>query len=104
MQHARRPHRQSAPRSGIEARGRNMMCHDVERQRVGQAEPRAGEREPGSGALLQPRQEISRADIGEKPMPTSGIAKVIFSAPMRWLPWTDSPTPPPMTMPSIRAT
>ena len=34
----------------------------------------------------------------------SGMASISRSLATRWLPWTDSPTPPPMVMPSISAT
>jgi hypothetical protein len=37
-------------------------------------------------------------------MPVSGMAKDSRSDATRWLPCTETPTPPPMTMPSISAT
>ena len=41
---------------------------------------------------------------GIKPMPTSGIAIFVVSVTTRTLPWALTPTPPPITMPSISAT
>src|SRR2546421_1255044 len=41
---------------------------------------------------------------GKKPMPTSGIAKENRSPATRCEPCTETPTPPPITMPSISAT
>ncbi|SLI74065.1 Uncharacterised protein [Mycobacteroides abscessus subsp. abscessus] len=37
-------------------------------------------------------------------MPTSGMPTLERSVTMRWLPWPDRPTPPPMTMPSMTTT
>lgn len=37
-------------------------------------------------------------------MPTSGIAILVVSVTTRMLPWPATPTPPPITMPSITAT
>ena len=39
-----------------------------------------------------------------KPIPTSGIAIFVVSVTTRTLPWAPTPTPPPITMPSISAT
>mmetsp|Transcript_14128 Transcript_14128/g.47684 ORF Transcript_14128/g.47684 Transcript_14128/m.47684 type:complete len:235 (-) Transcript_14128:50-754(-) len=41
---------------------------------------------------------------GKRPMAVSGMAKSVFSVATRYLPWTDMPTPPPMTIPSHRET
>ena len=41
---------------------------------------------------------------GMKPIPTSGIAIFVVSVTTRTLPWAPTPTPPPITMPSISAT
>ena len=41
---------------------------------------------------------------GKKPSPASGIASLVRSVTMRWRPWAESPTPPPITMPSIKDT
>ena len=41
---------------------------------------------------------------GKKPRPTSGIASFVLSVTTRWLPCAASPTPPPITMPSMKAT
>ena len=41
---------------------------------------------------------------GKKPRPTSGIASLVRSVTTRWLPCADSPTPPPITIPSMKAT
>ena len=41
---------------------------------------------------------------GNKPMPVSGIANCIVSSATRWLPCTDTPTPPPITKPRSSAT
>ena len=37
-------------------------------------------------------------------MPHSGMASMVFSDTTRWEPWPDTPTPPPMTMPSTMVT
>ena len=37
-------------------------------------------------------------------MPVSGIANNAFSLTTRCEPWTETPTPPPITIPSISAT
>ena len=34
----------------------------------------------------------------------SGMATWVVSPTMRWLPWPETPTPPPMTKPCISAT
>ena len=39
---------------------------------------------------------------GKKPRPTSGIASFVLSVTTRWLECADSPTPPPITMPSMK--
>jgi len=41
---------------------------------------------------------------GNSPIPVSGMAKDVVSSATRWLPWTETPTPPPITMPEISAT
>ena len=41
---------------------------------------------------------------GKRPIPVSGMAKTVFSVATRYFPWTDSPTPPPIVIPSMRAT
>ena len=41
---------------------------------------------------------------GKKPSPTSGIASFVFSVTTRWLLCAERPTPPPITMPSMKAT
>ena len=41
---------------------------------------------------------------GKKPSPTSGIASFVLSVTTRWLECADNPTPPPITMPSMKAT
>ena len=41
---------------------------------------------------------------GMKPIPTSGIAIFVVSVTTRTLPWALTPTPPPITMPSINET
>ena len=41
---------------------------------------------------------------GKKPIPVSGIAKSVLSVATRTWPCTDSPTPPPITMPSSNET
>lgn len=37
-------------------------------------------------------------------MPASGMAILVRSVTIRTLPWAETPTPPPITMPSITAT
>lgn len=41
---------------------------------------------------------------GTNPIPVSGMATRERSVTTRTSPWADTPTPPPMTMPSMRAT
>ena len=41
---------------------------------------------------------------GKKPIPVSGMAKSVLSVATRTWPCTDSPTPPPITMPSSSET
>ena len=41
---------------------------------------------------------------GNRPMPVSGMASTVRSVTTRKLPWADTPTPPPITTPSISAT
>ena len=41
---------------------------------------------------------------GMNPIPTSGIAIFVVSVTTRTLPWALTPTPPPITMPSINET
>ena len=41
---------------------------------------------------------------GKKPSPTSGIASFVRSVTTRWRLCADRPTPPPITMPSMKAT
>mmetsp|Transcript_91948 Transcript_91948/g.274366 ORF Transcript_91948/g.274366 Transcript_91948/m.274366 type:complete len:222 (+) Transcript_91948:254-919(+) len=63
---------------------------------------------PRKVPMATPLERRGRAHVvptsGKRPMPVSGIANMVFSVAMRIGLWMESPTPPPMTMPSQTAT
>ena len=73
-------------------------------QAVGGAEPRPGEPEVHAEvrrAAAAARR--SRRRPGNSPMPVSGMANMVRSVTTRCEPWTETPTPPPIVMPSSSA-
>ena len=86
------------------ARRRDMMGRNPARDRIGCSEPFAGQRTIGAKLPGMRGKNQVAPTSGKKPMPTSGMAKEKRSPATRCEPCTDTPTPPPITMPSISAT
>ena len=86
------------------ARGRDAVGGNAGSHRVGGIEPLAGERAIGAEfAGRRGRNQVAPTS-GKKPIPTSGMANRKRSPATRCEPWIATPTPPPITMPSISAT
>ena len=49
--------------------------------------------------FIFPRKKVDPTS-GTRPIPVSGIAKIVFSVKTRMSPWRDRPTPPPITIPT----
>ena len=88
--------------------GERVVRHEVVGEAhgdgVGAAERRARQRGVQAEQPGRARQDEVPPTSGMKPMPTSGIAIFVVSVTTRTLPWAPTPTPPPITMPSISAT
>ena len=79
------------------------MRDEAAPKRVRDADALAGQREIQARLARQARQEIGAADIRKEADADLGHREQGLSVPTRWAPFTDMPTPPPMTMPSISA-
>lgn len=71
---------------------------------VGGADRPAGEREVGAELPGAAASRWVPPTSGTKPIAVSGIATRERSVTTRTSPWADTPTPPPITMPSMSAT
>ena len=81
----------------------NVHVGKPTKNRIGCVHAIAGQRQVGANVARRSRQQKGRADVGKNPIPTSGIATAERSVTMRCEACAETPTPPPITTPSITA-
>ena len=80
-----------------------MVGVEAESQQIGRLDPGAGEREVNPGLIRTAGQVVAGTDIGKQPDPRLGMAKSVRSVTTRMRAGAETPTPPPMVMPSASA-
>ncbi len=88
----------------VEARGGRGMGGKARGEGVALLHALAGQGEIGADLAGDAGQEIGAADIGEEADADLGHGEDEFLAATTWLPLIETPTPPPMTMPSMSET
>jgi hypothetical protein len=89
----------SAKKVSIFSEGDEIVGH-AGADEVFAGDPGAGQAQVHSEVVRQSREEVPADTSVKKPIFASGIANMLFSVAMRKGEWMESPTPPPMTMPS----
>ena len=80
------------------------MGREAQRLALRAVEPRAGQRKELGEPSAQPGQVAPAADVGKMPIVVSGMASTVRSVATRKRHGQAMPTPPPMVMPSMKAT
>ena len=80
------------------------MGSDAGEQHIGRPQPLAGQAQKKTNLARAPRQEIGATDVREQADAGLRHREQRLFAHHRCEPWTETPTPPPITIPSISAT